>query len=165
MKPTTFFGKLPILEVGGKPISQSAAISRYLANKFGYAGKTDEDKALADAFADQFKDFIQIIRPYFSAIRTGKPQEDIDAAMKDIVLPAYEEFFNLITEHLKKSSSGFLLDCGLTYPDLTLAELTGWAQQWNAIDPKFTEVLEHQKKVHSIPQIKKWIEKRPVSEY
>ncbi|CAD6195764.1 unnamed protein product [Caenorhabditis auriculariae] len=165
IKPKTFFGKLPILEVDGKQIPQSLAISRFLANKFGYAGKSDMEKAWADAFADQFKDFLMSIGPYFAAKRLGKPQSEIDSILKETVRPAYDDLFKVVTKRLQKSSTGFLLDCGLTYPDLTLAELTFYAQKMGVIDSNYTEVLEHLKKVQSVPQIKKWIEKRPVTEH
>jgi glutathione S-transferase len=47
-KPNTPFGQAPVLEItdGSSTIqiSQSAAIARFLANKFGLAGKTDIEK-------------------------------------------------------------------------------------------------------------------------
>jgi hypothetical protein len=47
-KPNTPFGQSPVLEVSDgshtTQIAQSAAIARYLANKFGLAGKNDIEK-------------------------------------------------------------------------------------------------------------------------
>ncbi|WKY05478.1 hypothetical protein Q1695_006024 [Nippostrongylus brasiliensis] len=53
----TPFGLLPVLEVDGKQLSQSNTIARYLARKFGYAGKTPFEEALVDSIADQYNDF------------------------------------------------------------------------------------------------------------
>ncbi len=48
IKPTTPFGQVPLLEIKEENsvthISQSNAIARFLANKFGLAGKTDIEK-------------------------------------------------------------------------------------------------------------------------
>jgi len=51
-KSKTLFGQLPQLEIDGRPFCQSIAITRYLANKFGFAGKTELDKLQADMIVD-----------------------------------------------------------------------------------------------------------------
>ncbi|VDN35040.1 unnamed protein product [Cylicostephanus goldi] len=57
------FGQMPVLEVDGKKLAQSFAIVRFLARKFGYAGKTPFEEALVDSIADQWKDFMQEVQP------------------------------------------------------------------------------------------------------
>ena len=41
-------GQIPVLNYNGVEISQSMAITRFLANEFGLAGKTNLEKARAD---------------------------------------------------------------------------------------------------------------------
>nr|CAD7259030.1 unnamed protein product [Timema shepardi] len=57
IKPTTPFGKCPILEINGKPLHQSAAICRYLAKQFGLAGKDDWENLEIDMITDTITDF------------------------------------------------------------------------------------------------------------
>lgn len=45
----TPFGKLPILEIDGKVVTQSTAICRYYAKKSGIAGEDDWENLLIDA--------------------------------------------------------------------------------------------------------------------
>jgi glutathione S-transferase len=53
-----------MLEVDGKQLFQSGAILRYLANKFGLAGKNDLEKAKVDEVYDFFKDVYAELSPY-----------------------------------------------------------------------------------------------------
>ncbi|VDL74546.1 unnamed protein product [Nippostrongylus brasiliensis] len=59
------FGQMPVLEVDGQQIPQSLAIARYVARKYGYAGKTPYEEAIVDALADQYKDFYVQIKDYY----------------------------------------------------------------------------------------------------
>ncbi|KAI6229095.1 Glutathione S-transferase [Aphelenchoides fujianensis] len=43
------FGKLPVLEVDGKKLPESMALTRYLAKQHGLAGKNDWESAEIDA--------------------------------------------------------------------------------------------------------------------
>uniref|UniRef100_A0A915B2P0 glutathione transferase n=1 Tax=Parascaris univalens TaxID=6257 RepID=A0A915B2P0_PARUN len=65
LKSKTPFGQLPVLEVDGEVISQSYAINRYLARRFGLAGTSLIEEALVDSVADAHKDFLETSRPYF----------------------------------------------------------------------------------------------------
>lgn len=50
------FGQVPVLEVDGKKVCQSVAISRYLAKQFGVAGKNDWEALEIDSTVDTIHD-------------------------------------------------------------------------------------------------------------
>ncbi|VDO85507.1 unnamed protein product [Heligmosomoides polygyrus] len=100
------FGQLPVLEIDGKQLAQSLAIGRYLARKFGYAGKSEFEEAVADSILDQSKDFLIELTPYFRTLFGMKEAQLQDALEKDLVLPAREKFFTYLTKFLKSSKSG-----------------------------------------------------------
>ncbi|VDP16738.1 unnamed protein product [Heligmosomoides polygyrus] len=99
------FGQMPVLEFDGKTLCQSHAIARYLARKFGYAGISEFDKAVVDSIMDQSKDFLTEIRPYFRAL-LGVEKGDPEELVKEVMLPARDRFFPLITKFLKNNKSG-----------------------------------------------------------
>lgn len=53
----TPMGQMPILEVDGKVVHQSAAILRYLGRRFGLAGSNDWEALLIETVADSITDF------------------------------------------------------------------------------------------------------------
>ena len=50
------FGQLPQLEIDGKTLYQSMAITRFLARKYNLAGKTNFEEAEADMIVDLIND-------------------------------------------------------------------------------------------------------------
>ncbi|RCN31980.1 glutathione S-transferase protein, partial [Ancylostoma caninum] len=121
--PEMPFGQMPVLEVDGQQIPQSLAIARYLARKFGYAGKTPYEEAIVDALADQYKDFYVEIKGYYYpamglaegdvvrlALSKNEVNKDIQAsfqeeAKKNILIPARDRYLGYMTSFLQKSSS------------------------------------------------------------
>ena len=53
---TTPGAQLPVLEVDGKVIGQSMAITRFLARKYNLAGKNEWEEAEADMIVDCIDD-------------------------------------------------------------------------------------------------------------
>lgn len=53
------FGKVPILEIDGKSVNQSIAISRYLAKKAGLAGNDEWESLLIDVAVDNIYEIRQ----------------------------------------------------------------------------------------------------------
>ncbi|CAB3404420.1 unnamed protein product [Caenorhabditis bovis] len=163
-KPTLPFGQVPVLTIDGlTEIPQSVAIARYLARKFGYAGKTPEEEAWVDALADQFKDFYAEIRTYFYS-KLGFLPNDIEEELTKTLIPARDKYLGVLEKVLKNSKSGFLVGNDITYADLMIVDnmttLIGWY-------PEFTEgfplVQQHRNRVTNYPKLKEYLETRPVT--
>ncbi|EYC01074.1 hypothetical protein Y032_0110g142 [Ancylostoma ceylanicum] len=144
------FGQVPVLEVDGKQLAQSSAISRYLARKFGLAGKTPFEDAVVDSIADQCADFRIESRPYFYAT-IGLKEGDPEQLKEEVFLPARDKFYGSLTKFLKGNPS-----------DKQLWHILG--QRLKGIDLSITclKVKAHMEKVRAIPNLKKWIENSPV---
>merc|ERR1712013_809818 len=63
LKTSLPLGQLPVLTVDGKTIGQSITIARYLAKRFGLAGKNDLDAAQADQAVDALTDLMNNVAP------------------------------------------------------------------------------------------------------
>ncbi|KAL6736887.1 glutathione S-transferase protein [Ancylostoma duodenale] len=159
------FGQVPVLEVDGKKLAQSFAIARFLARKFGFAGKCPFEEALVDSIADQYKDFINEVRPCLMVLM-GFAEGDLEKLTKELLLPGREKFFGFMTKFLKESKSGYLVGDSLTYADLYLAETSAeFSKKFPTIYDGFPEVKAHAEKVRSNPALKKWIETRPETKF
>uniref|UniRef100_A0A1I7TSF8 glutathione transferase n=1 Tax=Caenorhabditis tropicalis TaxID=1561998 RepID=A0A1I7TSF8_9PELO len=165
LKEKTPFGQMPVLSVDGFEIPQSAAILRYLAKKFGFAGKTPEEQAWADAIVDQFKDFFGQFRQLIIAQRSGKSVEEIEKVKKEVVIPARESYFKILNGLLNKSKSGFLVGDGITFADLVIAENIETLEKFGFFNPSEESKLDGlRKKVYTHPNIKGYVASRPESQ-
>ena len=159
------FEKMPVLSMDGHMLPQSFAIIRYLARQFGYAGKNALEEATVDALGDLMKDYFSEAQPYFTAMRAQKPAAEQEKLKKEAFQPAVERLFKFLEKYLKKSKSGFLVDSGLTWVDLFVADhlgtLTGFEP--HALDGH--KELQHlREKVLAVPEIKEWVAKRPATQ-
>ncbi|VDL78720.1 unnamed protein product [Nippostrongylus brasiliensis] len=154
------FGQLPVLEEDGKKLAQSFAIARYLARKFGLAGKSAFEQALVDSIADQMKDFVSEIRPYLR-IAWGFDQGDVSTSVEGILLPAREKLFTFLLKFLKENKSGFLVGDSLAWADLYLAEAAEIGQNVPEFYEGFPEIKAHSDNIRTIPVLRKWLETRP----
>lgn len=159
-------GQLPILGVDGLEIPQSAAILRYLALKFGFAGKTPEDRAWVDAVVDRFKDFFVEFKKFLVAKRGGKSEEEVAKVVSESVVPAMESYFKLLNGLLERSKSGFLIGNSITYADLVVVNNLETLRNFGFLNaseqPKLTALLE---KVYSQPGIKEYVSSRTASDF
>ncbi|KAH7694867.1 Protein GST-6, partial [Aphelenchoides avenae] len=117
----TRYGKVPILEVDGKPLCQCYAISRYLARKFGLAGADAWEQARADEISDFHKEVVIDIAPYIYVL-AGFRHGDKSELRKKVFIPAVDRNFPIYLALLKDSGSGFLLKSGVTWVDFVVSE-------------------------------------------
>uniref|UniRef100_A0A8R1E1L5 glutathione transferase n=1 Tax=Caenorhabditis japonica TaxID=281687 RepID=A0A8R1E1L5_CAEJA len=150
------FHTLPVLYVDNKPLAQSHAIARYLARQFGINGKTPWQEAQVNSLADQFKEYQHQVHPYFMA-KNGIHPGDAQTLYKEVFLPNFEKNYQFFTNFLNESGSDYLVGDSLTWVDLLIAQnTTDIASNTLA---KFPEMEEHRKRIHTIPRVKRWIEK------
>jgi len=165
LKPHTPFGTIPILEVDGVVIAQSFAINRFLARKFGLAGKTPIEEAKVDMIADLAKDFNTDIGNYLP-VAGGLRPGDKEELYTTKVVPAIEKYGPFLVKALKESGSGFFVGKSVTWADLMIADFfrSFVTFQPTALD-KFADIKAHMERIEQLPNIKKWIESRPPSTF
>ncbi|EFN62037.1 Glutathione S-transferase [Camponotus floridanus] len=142
IKPTMPFGQVPVVEVDGKKIAQSVAISRYLAKQYGLAGKDDWESLEIDSTYENNE--------------TAK-EEKLKRA-KEIV-PYYLERLDAQVQ----KNGGYFVGGALSWADFTfvgLLDYLNFMMRENIIE-KYDNLKQLKQKVEKIPSIKSWIEKRP----
>uniref|UniRef100_A0A915AGS2 glutathione transferase n=2 Tax=Parascaris univalens TaxID=6257 RepID=A0A915AGS2_PARUN len=164
-KPKTPFGQLPLLEVDGEVIAQSAAIYRYLGRQFGLAGKTPMEEAQVDSIFDQFKDFMAEIRPAFRVIY-GIEEGDKEKVVKEIVIPARDKHLPFFEKFLAKSGGQYMVGKSVTWADLVISDsFASWDEtipDFLSGHPQLKKYVEH---VRELPNVEKWIAERPKTPY
>ncbi|XP_011702075.1 PREDICTED: glutathione S-transferase-like [Wasmannia auropunctata] len=161
IKPTMPFGKVPVLEVDGKKIGQSVAICRYLAKQCDLAGKNDWEALEIDSTVDTIHDLRASMASYFyESNEQAKQEKQLKA--KEIV-PYYLERLDAQV----KKNGGYFVGGALTWADLTFVGLLDYLNLMMKEDivEKYENLKQLQKKVEEVPAIKKWIQKRPASNY
>ncbi|PIC30025.1 hypothetical protein B9Z55_021407 [Caenorhabditis nigoni] len=160
------YNQLPMLTIDGKPLAQSHAMARYLAREFGINGKTHFEEAQVNSLADQFKDYYAEARPYL-AVKLGYTEGDADTLYKTVYLPAFKKHYGFLSKALKSSGHGFLVGDSLTWIDLLVAQHSAdlLKREGESLFDEYPDMKTHSQDVQRIPQIAKWIEKRPVSDW
>ena len=153
-------GKSPWLEVDGHIIPESYAIHRFIANKFGFAGKDEFEKAAVDSTADFFADVMNDIRDYVLVVH-GLVKGDKDQVYKEKFIPTLERAFTYIQGLIKNSGSGFVVSSGITWVDMVIAGMFCFLMELEPkVENEFPEMAAHEKRVHSHPRIKDYVDLR-----
>uniref|UniRef100_A0A915EPB0 glutathione transferase n=1 Tax=Ditylenchus dipsaci TaxID=166011 RepID=A0A915EPB0_9BILA len=142
-KSKMLYGKVPVLEVDGKPLAESFAIFRYLAKQYGLLGKDDWEQAKVDEFSNVHKDIATEIGAYIR-VYAGYGQGDKEQLYKDVFLPGMQKYLPL---YVKRSRN-------LVLALLPRVVLHGWTLS------KQPELEQYIQRVHSQPTIKKYVEGR-----
>ena len=166
-KLNTPFGQLPVLSIDGQLYGQSAAIGRYLAEKFGLAGKTDLDKLRADMIVHCMEDVAQAL---------FKAAFEADAAKKETLIKKLKDedlnnYFTNLEKLLKQNKGGdsYFVGDSLTWADLTFAHFVEFVTIVGLELSTFLNAYPKQKavyeKVTKHPKIAEWIAKRPATKF
>uniref|UniRef100_A0A915CXE7 glutathione transferase n=1 Tax=Ditylenchus dipsaci TaxID=166011 RepID=A0A915CXE7_9BILA len=147
LKDSTIYGKVPILEVNGKPLTYCHTISRFLARTFGKLKVSINDVAMD-------------LQPFLYVV-AGFHQGDKEGLRKAVFLPGVEKHFPVYVNILKQSGSGFFIPSGLTWIDFVIAEYMTTIKHFEpAILDKYPAITKFVRKVQSLPQIFEYIANR-----
>lgn len=167
-KPDFPLKTVPVLEVDGRQITQSMAITRYLAKEFGLFGSNNMEALLIDELME-----------IFAEIRNnhlGKIYSEQDETKKTELINAYKTtnapvYFNLVEKRMKenKSGSGFYVGAKVSVADLLIYNSMFAIRdrlKKTGVDLFEGRTLfeEHYKRVDALPNIAKWVKERKVTD-
>lgn len=161
MKPNMPYGKLPILEIDGKVVSQSGAICRYFAKKHNLAGKDDWESLLIDVAVDAVDDLrAALANSHYDADEASKEKKH--KVLVETTIPFYASRF----DKQIKENSGYFVNGKLTWADLYFVALLDYLNVMARLDivEKYPNLKALRDKVLALPAIKAWVAKRPVTE-
>jgi len=162
LKPSLPFGQLPVLEIDGDTIGQSMAIARFLANQYGIAGSSNLVKAQVDEVVDVMNDVQDAMYGTFFE-KDEKVKAEKIKKVKEETIP--NSLANL--EKVMKARGGqfFAGNC-FSWAELHFLQLSESLETMSpkCLDatPKLANLVERTK---NLPNIKKWLEERPVTPY
>ncbi|XP_054285188.1 glutathione S-transferase-like [Macrosteles quadrilineatus] len=158
-KAETPFGKVPLLEVDGKLMHQSLAIERYLGRLAGLTGADAWEDAQIDIMADTITDFRVPIPMYM-----WEPNEELKNTRKATFVKETLPFFLKKFDNIVKENGGYLANKKLSWADILFAALTeyvSYAVDVQDVTDGYPNLKALRDKVYSLPQIKKYLAKRP----
>nr|XP_034308305.1 glutathione S-transferase 1-like isoform X2 [Crassostrea gigas] len=148
LKPKTPQGQLPILTIDDTAtLPQSLAIARFLAREFGLSGKTNLEQAQCDVIVQTTEDlraeWVKVFR---------EPDETKKAELqKKLVEEIVPKFWKIFQDTL-------------TLGDLAVYDVMEiHTRDYPDLIKNFPQLQTHRQKVASIPNIKKYLENRPVT--
>lgn len=159
IKPTVTYGVLPTLETEGQTFFQSIAIARYLARKFGLAGKTELEHLKVDIVIDTFEDAYKPISAYYRFEDGDKRKEELKNTYANETLP---RFLGTLEKLLKSNKNGdeYFVGDSLTWADLHIIDFVPRVERLVKIKvplenyPKLKNLYE---RVSNQPKIANWI--------
>jgi len=167
LKPTMPFGKVPVLEVDGEIISESRAIARFVAKENGLAGKDTLEAAKCDMLVDAFYDLFSNMAKWRQETDEAAKVEMFKFFATETVPPVLKSITTILE---KNGGSGYLVGDKVTWADIAVAYgLQGIDQLGPAhgIDvlANFPQLKSLIDRVLNLPNIKAWIDKRPVTDF
>uniref|UniRef100_A0A914X7W4 glutathione transferase n=1 Tax=Plectus sambesii TaxID=2011161 RepID=A0A914X7W4_9BILA len=158
-KQLTPNGQLPLLEVDGKVLPQSKAISTYLAKQFGLNGQDDWEAAQIQAAIAGLDDVKTQARTYREE-NIPKKAELFQKLEHDVLLP----YLNRLEKALAENGTGYFVGSHVTQADLHLFDYLKRFNDSGLISPalkKMPNLAKFIDTIGNLPKIKEWIEHRP----
>jgi len=163
IKKNCTWGQVPILEFDGKKLAQSHAIGRFLAKKYGLAGKDDFEAAEADEYCDTIREMlVSYIPVLFEQDPTKKAEKE-----KEVMEKMHGRYLSKFEEILQSNGTGWLVGNGMTWADMNMAHFLNHIEVLTEGRVKFAEnytgIQKNYDAVFAHPKIKAWIARRPVT--
>jgi len=154
VKPTTPFGQLPLLQWGDEVICQSMACARFIAREVGLAGNTSMESAQVDEIIDVIQDLINaFVKLYFAKDEAGQKNH------AEVTVPTA---LGQLEKKLDSRGGQFFVGNNFTWADLHTFMYISDLPDKDALK-NFPMIANLVERVGNIPNIKNWVETRPVT--
>ena len=154
LKPKTPYGSLPVMEWNGEVMAQSVTIARFVAKEVGLAGRNNMECAQVDEIVDAVNDIgVAGAQAMFS-----KDEERIKKFMSETVPNGLAQ----LEKRLVSRGGQYFVGNAFSWADLQLYNLTSGFPDQSMLN-KFPKIKNLMGRVAEIPNIKRWVEKRPVT--
>jgi len=162
LKPTLPFGQLPVLEYKGTTICQSMTIARFLANEFGLAGDTPIEKAQVDEVVDSISDFQNALY----ATHFEKDEKLKEEKQKKVMEETIPNTLSNLEKILQKRGGQYFVGNKVTWAEMHFYQIMEivLGQNSGALDA-FPKLKSLNERIKLIPNIKKWLEERPATDF
>ena len=154
LKPQTPYGSLPLLEWDGCQIAQATAITRFIARKVRMAGRSRMEAAQIDEVVDTVNDLFEVmVKAVFS---------NDEAAMKKAIKETIPNGLGNLETRLCSRGGQYFAGNVLSWADIHTYNFCSGLPDQSCLDkcPKIKNLVA---RVGEIPNIKCWVEKRPVT--
>ncbi|XP_038062077.1 hematopoietic prostaglandin D synthase-like [Patiria miniata] len=162
VKPTTPLGQLPMLEVDDRCIPQSKAFCRYLAREFGFYGSSSYETACVDVVTETIDDLLQGLRRFMI-----EPDEAIKEKKKTEYFSEEGQGPTSVKRLVKLlGEQDYFVENKISLADFCMLIGGDWYLHANekALDD-FPTLVAHRNRVMERPNIAKWLEVRPKTEF
>lgn len=153
-------GQVPVLEVDGVKIPQSASIARFLAKQFNLAGKTGLEEAKVDAVADTIGDLISAFVPTRREQDPTKQQELINKFRTE-ELPKHLQNLEVLGK-LYGNGGPYFVGNSLTWADLLFYDVgESMVQVDGSCLDKYAWLKQNRAEVEKNSKIAEYLKTRP----
>ncbi|CAD5219433.1 unnamed protein product [Bursaphelenchus xylophilus] len=154
------YGVLPVLLIDGKPLCESHAITRYVAEVAGLDGKADLlEVARLDQAYELCRGFFDAVKPYWLCLFGFNP-EDPEILKAEVFLPAVEKYFPNIIELLRPNY--IFGRNGITYVDLYWANIIEFYKKHaRDVIEKYPQFMEQERLIKAVPKLQEYFATRP----
>lgn len=96
----------------------------------------------------------------------GRAEGNKDELFKTVFTAAIAKHFPVLEKILKESGSGFFAKSGVSWVDFHIASFTETLEGLGPdVVKNYKELLKHKEKVYALPQLKKYLESRPKTQF
>jgi len=159
--PFKYVPVLQIKEFGnwkGYEITGQMAISRFLANRFGICGRSEEDQAVADMIVHQL---VNIFEGFAFVAEYEQNQAVLREQYRVLVDERIPMYLELLEEFVEKRGTKFLVSDDVTWADLAFACLfDNFGMRKDSLLYAYKRLLEIDRWVNDLPAIVKWKKER-----
>jgi len=161
LKPGSPTGTAPYLEVDNAKIGGSGAVSMFLAKEFGLAGSSNIEEAtvrsLYDVMGDSMEAFIKVV--------FCEDEVKRDQLMKEYREKTLPKHISVLAKQLEGGNK-WLVGDKVSLADITIAsfceQLSGPLEEVLKANKAVSDLVN---RVRELPNIKAWIETRPVTSH